>query len=92
MLLKRAYFAYCVKDDKDVFAIGGRGDLNAKNYFSFIRSQSTMERYQINSNQWSVIKCRLNEGRYHASACLIGKWIYVFGGYRTKRLVGQYQV
>ena len=51
-----------------------------------------MEKYSIKKNEWTFIRCRLNEGRYHASACLVGKWIYVFGGYRTKRLVGQYQV
>lgn len=88
MILKRAYFAHCVKDDKDVYVIGGRGDLNAKNYFNFIRSQSTMEKYSIKKNEWTFIRCRLNEGRYHASACLVGKYIYIFGGYRTKRLVG----
>jgi hypothetical protein len=39
-----------------------------------------------------LIKCRLNEGRYHASSCIVGKWLYVFGGCRTKKLVGQYYV
>jgi len=51
-----------------------------------------MECYQIQSNSWSLVKVRLNEGRYHASCCIIGKWIYVFGGYRTKKLLGQYLV
>jgi hypothetical protein len=51
-----------------------------------------VERYCILSNQWALVKCRLNEGRYHASACIVGKWLYVFGGYRTKKLTGTYQV
>lgn len=38
MLLKRAYFAYSVKEDKDVYVVGGRGDLNSQNYYHFIRS------------------------------------------------------
>lgn len=38
MILKWAYFAYCIKNDREIFAIGGRGDLNAKNFFSFVRS------------------------------------------------------
>jgi hypothetical protein len=33
MLMKRAYFAYSIKDDKEVYVIGGRGDLNAPNLF-----------------------------------------------------------
>ena len=38
MLLKRAYFAYAVKEDREIYVIGGRGDLNAQNYYHFIRS------------------------------------------------------
>ena len=38
MNLKRAYFAYCVKDDKEVYVIGGRGDLNASSCYNFINS------------------------------------------------------
>ena len=82
MNLKRAYFAYCVKDDKWIYIIGGRGDLGASSYFSFVQSQVTLERYSIVSNKWALLKARLNEGRYHASACLLaGRYIYVFGGY-----------
>lgn len=47
MLLKRAYFANVIKEDREIFVVGGRGDLNAPNYYHFIRSQSTIERYQI---------------------------------------------
>ena len=33
----------------------------------------------------------MNEGRYHASACIVqDRYIYVFGGYRTKKLTGDY--
>jgi hypothetical protein len=45
MLLKRAYFAYTIKEDREIYVIGGRGDLNAQNYYHFIRSQCTMECY-----------------------------------------------
>lgn len=45
MLLRRAYFAYSLKDDKEIYVVGGRGDLNAQNYYHFIRSQCTIERY-----------------------------------------------
>jgi|LauGreDrversion4_2_1035121.scaffolds.fasta_scaffold74316_4 hypothetical protein len=38
MNLKRAYFANCIKDDKEIYAIGGRGDLNATSYYNFIKS------------------------------------------------------
>jgi hypothetical protein len=38
MLLKRAYFAYSIKEDKDIYVVGGRGDLSAHNYYHFIRS------------------------------------------------------
>ena len=37
------------------------------------------------------MKVRLNEGRYHASACIINeRYIYVFGGYKTRKLTGDY--
>jgi N-acetylneuraminic acid mutarotase len=46
-----------------------------------------MEKFDIPSNKWTMIKVRLNEGRYHASACfLASRYIYVFGGYWTKKL------
>jgi N-acetylneuraminic acid mutarotase len=92
MLLKRAYFAFAVKEDKEIYVVGGRGDLQAQNYYHFIRSQCTMECYNTLANNWSLIKCKLNEGRYYASACIVGKWVYVFGGFRTKKLHGQYAV
>ena len=38
MHLKRAYFAYCVKDDHVFYTIGGRGDLNASSYYNFVTS------------------------------------------------------
>ena len=82
MFLKRAYFAHCIKQDKFAYIIGGRGDLNAKSYYNFIKSQCTMERYDIEKNKWELMKVRLNEGRYHASATMVNdRYIYVFGGY-----------
>lgn len=46
-----------------------------------------MERYTVANNKWALLKVRLNEGRYHASACLVAnRYIYIFGGYRTKKL------
>jgi len=38
MQLRRAYFAYSIKDDREIYVVGGRGDLNAQNYYHFIRS------------------------------------------------------
>jgi hypothetical protein len=38
MNLKRAYFAYCVKEDRAFYVIGGRGDLNATSYYNFVKS------------------------------------------------------
>ena len=56
-----------------------------------MKSQSTVERYCIKENKWQIVKVRLNEGRYHASACIVNeRFIYVFGGYRTKKLQGDY--
>jgi hypothetical protein len=33
MYLKRAYYAYCLKQDKFVYIIGGRGDSTASSYY-----------------------------------------------------------
>jgi hypothetical protein len=33
MVLKRAYFAHAVKDERDIYVVGGRGDLNAKLHY-----------------------------------------------------------
>lgn len=38
MVLKRAYFAYSILKDKDIYVVGGRGDINASNYYHFVRS------------------------------------------------------
>ena len=52
-----------------------------------------MERYCIDDNKWALIRVRLNEGRYHATACMLhDRYIYVFGGYRTKKLQGEHAV
>ena len=91
MHLKRAYYAHCIKDDKQIYIIGGRGDTNATSQHQFVKSQSTVERYCIKENKWQLVKVRLNEGRYHASACIINeRYIYVFGGYKTRKLTGDY--
>ena len=43
-----------------------------------------MERYDIARDRWLELKTELNEGRYHATACLLqNRYIYVFGGYKT---------
>ena len=45
----------------------------------------------MKENKWAIIKVKMNEGRYHASACIVqDRYIYVFGGYRTKKLTGDY--
>ena len=91
MHLKRAYYAHCVKDDRFIYIIGGRGDTNATSQHQFVKSQSTVERYCIKDNKWQIVKVRLNEGRYHHSACIVAdQYIYVFGGYRTKKLQGEH--
>ena len=91
MHLKRAYYAHCVKEDKLIYIIGGRGDTNAISQHQFVKSQATVERYSMQENKWAIVKVRLNEGRYHASACIVdNRYIYVFGGYRTKKLQGDY--
>ena len=38
MNLKRAFSANCIKDDKEIYAIEGRGDLIATSYYNFIKS------------------------------------------------------
>ena len=46
----------------------------------------------MRENKWAIVKVRMNEGRYHASACIVqDRYIYVFGGYRTKKLTGDYR-
>jgi N-acetylneuraminic acid mutarotase len=43
-----------------------------------------MERYDIVRDRWLELKTELNEGRYHATACLLqNRYVYVFGGYKT---------
>ena len=91
MHLKRAYYAHCIKEDRFIYIIGGRGDTCATSQHQFVKSQSTVERYCMKENKWQIVKVRLNEGRYHASACIVNeRFIYVFGGYRTKKLQGDY--
>ena len=46
--LKRAYYAHCVKEDRLIYIIGGRGDTNATSQHQFVKSQSTVERYDMN--------------------------------------------
>ena len=92
MNLKRSYYAHCVKEDRLIYIIGGRGDTNATSQHQFVKSQSTVERYDMRENKWAIVKVRMNEGRYHASACIVqDRYIYVFGGYRTKKLTGDYR-
>lgn len=44
-----------------------------------------MERYDIDSNRWVELRATLNEGRYHASACIVkNRYVYVFGGFKTE--------
>lgn len=41
----------------------------------------------MRENRWDLLRVCLNEGRYHGSACMVqDRYIYVFGGYRTKKL------
>jgi hypothetical protein len=71
MILKRAYYAHCLKQDKFIYIIGGRGDSQGTSFYQFVKSQFTVERYSIDENKWALLRVRLNEGRYHASACML---------------------
>ena len=49
-----------------------------------------MERYDIDKDRWLELNTQLNEGRYHATACMLKeRYIYVFGGYKTKNFKKQ---
>jgi len=44
-----------------------------------------MERYDIEENKWHEMAAVLQDGRYHATACILhNRFIYVFGGYKTE--------
>lgn len=53
-------------------------------YEQFKKSQRTVERYDIEKDRWLQLRTELNEGRYHATACIMNdRFIYVFGGFKT---------
>lgn len=80
----RAYFADAQRDDRYIYAIGGRGNQNLVEFEQFKRSQRTLERYDIEKDRWLELRTELNEGRYHSSACMLqNRFIYVFGGFKT---------
>ena len=80
----RSYFADAQRNDRFIYAIGGRGNQNLVEYEQFKRSQRTVERYDIERDRWLQLRTELNEGRYHSSACMLNeRFIYVFGGFKT---------
>ncbi len=80
----RAYFADVQRNDRFIYAIGGRGNKLHVEFEQFKKSQRTMERYDIDRDRWIELKTELNEGRYHSTACIINeRYIYVFGGFKT---------
>lgn len=80
----RAYFADAIREDRYIYAIGGRGNQNLVEFEQFKRSQRTIERYDIEKDRWLELRTELNEGRYHSSACILeNRFIYVFGGFKT---------
>eukprot|EP00347_Sterkiella_histriomuscorum_P007939 403346987 len=82
---KRAYYAHSIKNDKYIYVIGGRGDSELTQFSQFTYSQFTMERFDIEENKWHELSAILEDGRYHASACILkDRYIYVFGGYKTE--------
>mmetsp|Transcript_39537 Transcript_39537/g.60378 ORF Transcript_39537/g.60378 Transcript_39537/m.60378 type:complete len:212 (+) Transcript_39537:202-837(+) len=56
----RAYFADCQKDDRYIYAIGGRGDQSLIEFEQFKLSQRTMERYDIEKDRWLALSTELN--------------------------------
>ena len=52
MNYKRAYFANVIKSDRWVYVIGGRGDPMLTNFDQFVKSQYTMESFDIDTNRW----------------------------------------
>ena len=90
MLHKRAYFAHAIRNDRYIYVIGGRGDSAMTKFSNFTYSQSTMERYDNETNRWVELECTLMEGRYHSTACIFqNRYIYVFGGYKTEAFYGK---
>lgn len=86
----RAYFADAQRSDRYIYAIGGRGNQSLVEFEEFKKSQRNMERYDIDKDRWLELNTQLNEGRYHATACILhDRYIYVFGGYKTKNFKKQ---
>ena len=52
MNMSRAYFADAQRNDRFIYAIGGRGNQNLVEYEQFKRSQRTVERYDIERDRW----------------------------------------
>jgi hypothetical protein len=67
----RAYFADAQRNDRYIYAIGGRGNQALVEFEQFKRSQRTMERYDVDRDRWLELKTELNEGRYHSTACIL---------------------
>ncbi|CDW88120.1 kelch motif family protein [Stylonychia lemnae] len=89
MIHQRAYFAHAIKNDKQIYVIGGRGDSSNTQYNKFVYSQYTMERFDIQDNKWLEMAAILKEGRYHSTTCILkDRYIYVFGGYTTEMFYG----
>jgi hypothetical protein len=55
MQSKRAYFANTIKNDRFIYIIGGRGDSNLLVLEEFVRSQYTLERYDIDTNKMMTL-------------------------------------
>mmetsp|Transcript_5568 Transcript_5568/g.9556 ORF Transcript_5568/g.9556 Transcript_5568/m.9556 type:complete len:320 (-) Transcript_5568:157-1116(-) len=84
----RAYFADAQRSDRYIYAIGGRGNQALVEFEQFKKSQRTMERYDIERDRWLELSTELNEGRYHATACVLeNRYIYIFGGFKTSRFL-----
>ena len=62
----------CAVKERHIYAIGG---------YDAVKRLTSVERFDIDSNRWTIMSPMLHRRNDHAVSVYNDKWIYVFCGY-----------